>query len=85
MLRLPPDYPSITDKEEKDRLCAQVEKSLLLWSFETPLKSHDPALKQIWTLPQRQMIRDAIAFAVNTWESGPVAFREVLIRIQRYV
>lgn len=85
MLRLPADYSSLADKEEKDKLCAQVEKSLLLKSFETALKSHEPAVEQVWTLPQRDMIQSAILLAAGTWESGAVRFREILIRIRRCV
>lgn len=83
MLKLPQHYDTLVDKEEKARIRTQVEKSLVLWVYESETKTSNPALHELFHLPQWRTRRHAVEFASNTWEGDIIPFRQCLIRIVR--
>ncbi|KAJ2986726.1 hypothetical protein NUW58_g4892 [Xylaria curta] len=83
MLRLPPHYDTLEDQDERTRIRSQVEKSILLWSYERNTKKVNPLLHEVFHLPHGRTRRDAVDFSANTWDADIVPFRESLIRIQR--
>ncbi|KAI1427543.1 kinase-like domain-containing protein [Xylaria sp. FL1777] len=83
MLRLPPHYETLEDQDEKSRIRSQVEKSILLWSYERNTKKVNHLLHEIFHLPHGRTRRDVVDFSANTWDADIVPFRESLIRIQR--
>lgn len=85
MMKLPESYDALEDESEKRRLRSQVEKSNLLWKYETESKEKNPILHDRSQIKQSLTRRDAVDFAVNTWDEDIIPFRECLIRIARYV
>ncbi|KAI0968016.1 kinase-like domain-containing protein [Xylaria arbuscula] len=83
MLRLPPHYDTLEDQDEKCRIRSQVEKSILLWSYERSTKKVNYMLHDVFHLSQGRTRRDVVDFSANTWNADIVPFRESLIRIQR--
>ncbi|KAI1305469.1 kinase-like domain-containing protein [Xylaria venustula] len=81
--RLPPHYDTLEDEDEKCRIRSQVEKSILLWSYERSTKKVNHLLHEVFHLPHGRTRRDAVDFSTNTWDTDIVPFRESLIRIQR--
>ncbi|KAI1165846.1 hypothetical protein F5B18DRAFT_132163 [Nemania serpens] len=83
LLRLPPHYDALEDQDEKSRIRSQVEKSILLWSYERNTKNINHLLHEVFHLPHGRTRRDVVDFSANTWDADIVPFRESLIRIQR--
>lgn len=83
MLELPPECQSLEEGLEKERIRSSVEKSILLFSYESKVQRENPVLGRSSQLPQVETIRNAILFAANTWDGGIMPFRECLIRILR--
>jgi hypothetical protein len=83
MFQLPPQYRSLPEGEEKSKIRSVVEKSLLLFSYESQIQHDNPVLGRNFQLSQGRTIRDTVLFASNTWNEGLVPFRECLIRLQR--
>ncbi|KAI0104819.1 kinase-like domain-containing protein [Nemania sp. FL0031] len=83
LLRLPPHYDTLEDPDEKSRIRSQVEKSILLWSYERNTKKVNHLLDEVFHLPHGRTRRDVVDFSANAWDADIVPFRESLIRIQR--
>ncbi|KAI0868933.1 kinase-like domain-containing protein [Hypoxylon argillaceum] len=83
LLRLPPHYDTLEDQDEKSRIRSQVEKSILLWSYERNTKNVNHILHEVLHLPHGRTRRDVIDFSANTWDADIIPFRESLIRVQR--
>ncbi|GAP91259.2 putative phosphotransferase enzyme family protein [Rosellinia necatrix] len=83
MLRLPPHYDTLEDEDEKDRIRSQVEKSILLWSYERNTKKVNHLVDEAFHLLHGRTRRDVVDFSANTWDADIVPFRESLIRVQR--
>jgi hypothetical protein len=84
MLKLPQNYNDLED-EEKMRVRTQVEKSLVLWTYETETKNKNSVLHDMLQISQARTKRDTVDFSANTWDGDIVPFRQCLIRIARYV
>lgn len=83
MLRLPEHYAKIKDKEEKEQVRRQVEKSILLRSYESNTKRCNPILHEIFHFPHGKTRRETIDFSTNTWDGDILPFRECLIRLTK--
>lgn len=67
MLKLPSIYESIADEEERSRVREQVEKSIILWAYESDTKKENPTLHEILHVPHGRTRRETVAFSFNTW------------------
>jgi hypothetical protein len=85
VLKLPENYETTTDEDEKLRIRTQVEKSIILWSYEHDTKRINPLLHEVMHVPQGRTRRDTIDFSENTWDGDIIPFRQCLIRVARYV
>jgi len=86
MLQQPPDnYKDIQDEEEKARIDAQVEKSVVLRTYETHTRIANPAVHEVFHIPHGLTRRQLITFATNTWDGDIIPSRQSLIRIARFV
>ncbi|KAH7406540.1 kinase-like domain-containing protein [Phaeosphaeria sp. MPI-PUGE-AT-0046c] len=84
MMRLPESYDALEDEDEKLRVRKQVEKSVVLWTYETETKNTNPLLHEILHIVQGRTRRDTVDFSVNTWDGDIIPFRQCLIRIARH-
>ncbi|GFF87560.1 conserved hypothetical protein [Aspergillus lentulus] len=84
MLGLPGNYKDIADEDERARLRAQVEKSIVLWAYETNTKRTNPVLHEIFDLPQGRTRKETVAFSTNTWDDDIIPFRQWLIPVARH-
>lgn len=85
MMRLPESYDALEDEDEKSRVRTQVEKSIVLWTYETETKDTNPILHDILHIDQGRTRRDTVDFSANTWDGDIIPFRQCLIRIARCV
>jgi hypothetical protein len=85
MMKLPESYDTLEDEDEKMRVRTQVEKSIVLWTYETETKTTNPILHNVLHINQGRTRRDTIDFSANTWDGDIIPFRQCLIRIARYV
>lgn len=85
MLKLPERYHALEDEDEKARVRTQVEKSMVLWTYESETKNTNPILHDILHMRQGRTRRDTVDFSANTWDGDIIPFRQCLIRIARYV
>ncbi|KAI9663120.1 MAG: Phosphotransferase enzyme [Bathelium mastoideum] len=83
-LRLPEHYSTLVDEEDKKRIRAQVEKSIILWTYETETKRANPIIHDVMHIYQGRTRRDTIQFSANTWDGDVIPFRQCLIRIVRH-
>ncbi|KAH3976280.1 hypothetical protein HBH52_118710 [Parastagonospora nodorum] len=84
MTRLPESYDALEDEEEKLRVRTQVEKSIVLWTYEIETKKTNPILHDILHIVQGRAKRDTVDFSANTWDGDIIPFRQCLIRIARH-
>lgn len=85
MMRLPESYDALEDEDEKLRIRTQVEKSVVLWTYETETKNTNPILHDVLHIVQGRTRRDTVDFSANTWDGDIIPFRQCLIRIARCV
>lgn len=85
VLKLPPNYETTEDEDEKARIRTQVEKSIILWSYENDTKSTNSLLHDVLHVLQGRTRRDTVDFSANTWDGDIIPFRQCLIRVARYV
>jgi hypothetical protein len=85
MLRLPENFNALDNEDEKARIREQVEKSIVLWVYETETRKSNPVLHDIFHIYQGRTRRDTVEFSANTWDGDIIPFRQCLIRIARYV
>lgn len=85
LLRLPDHYESLDQGDEKARIRKQVEKSIVLYSYETDTRTINPLLNEILGMHYGRTIRETIQFASNTWDRDIIPFRQSLIQIERSV
>jgi hypothetical protein len=83
MLHLPPHYKSLEAGPEKQQIRDQVQKSILLFTYESQVQHRNSAVDRIFHLPQGSTIREAVHFASNTWDSSIVPFRQTLLQLYR--
>ena len=83
LLRLPDSYETIADKDEKAKIGAQVEKSILIWAYEDDTREVNPILHEIFHVRQGRTRRDTVNMASNTWDDEIIPFRQCLINIER--
>jgi hypothetical protein len=83
MLKLPESYDALEDEDERKRIQTQVEKSIILWTYEMETKNTNPILYDILHLNQGRARRDTVDFSANTWDGDIIPFRQCLIRIAR--
>ncbi|KAH6723680.1 kinase-like domain-containing protein [Leptodontidium sp. MPI-SDFR-AT-0119] len=84
MVRLPESYDALEDGDEKTRIRIQVEKSIVLWTYETETKNTNSILHDILHINQGRTRRDTVDFSANTWDGDIIPFRQCLIRIVRH-
>ncbi|KAK0109425.1 Phosphotransferase enzyme [Cadophora gregata] len=82
LLKLPDDY-EILEGDEKARTRNQVEKSIVLYHYETETESVNPLLSEILRIHQGRTRRETVQFAANTWDGDILPFRQCLIRLER--
>lgn len=85
MLKLPDHYEASEDKDEIERICKQVEKSIILWAYENKTKSTDPFLQDILHIYQGLIRGETVDFAANTSDRDIIPFRQWLSWIAEYV
>ncbi|TAQ88441.1 hypothetical protein B7494_g3235 [Chlorociboria aeruginascens] len=83
MLRLPENYKEM-EKNEKERVTNQVERSLVQYLYETETKKQNPLLVEVNNIPHGMTRRQAIEFAQDTWDGDILPFRQCLIRLERH-
>jgi hypothetical protein len=84
MLKLPESYDALENEDERKHIQTQVEKSIILWTYEMETKNTNPILYDILHLNQGRARRDTVDFSANTWDGDIIPFRQCLIRIARY-
>ncbi|KAH9879801.1 hypothetical protein J1614_001825 [Plenodomus biglobosus] len=84
VLQLPEGLESMQDEEEKRRIQAWVQKSIVMWSYEKDTKSVNSVLHDVLHIDQAQNRRDTFNFANNTWDEDIIPFRQCLIRVVRH-
>lgn len=85
LLKLPEDYESLEQGDEKTRTRKQVEKSIILYTYETETDKNNPLLSEILRIHHGLTRRETVKFASNTWDGDIIPFRQCLIRIERLV
>ena len=85
MLKLPENYERLEDGDEKARIRKQVEKSIVLYTYETATDKTNPLLSEILRIHYGRTRRELVQFAANTWDGDIIPFRQCLIRIERFV
>ena len=85
LLRLPQHYDNLKDEDERARIRTQVEKSIVLWAYETETKKENSILNDIFHIFQGRTRREVVDFSSNTWDGDIIPFRQCLIRVVRYV
>lgn len=85
MLEFPEHYKSLADLDEKSRIRLQVEKSIVLWTYESETKEVNPDLHEVFHVPHGRTRRETVEFAVDTWDGDIIPFRQCLIRVARFV
>lgn len=85
LLRLPKNYESLEDRPEKAQMRRQVEKSIVLFTYETETSQVNPLLSEILRIRHGRTRRETVQFAANTWEADIIPLRQCLIRLERFV
>jgi len=85
MLKLPENYERLEDGDEKAQTRKQVEKSIILYTYETETDKNNPLLSEILRIHYGRTRRELVQFAANTWDGDIIPFRQCLIRIERFV
>jgi len=85
LLRLPENYERLEEGDEKARIRKQVEKSIVLYTYETETEKTNPFLSEILRIHHGRTRRVTVEFAANTWDGDIIPFRQCLIRIERFV
>ncbi|GAB7355411.1 hypothetical protein MBLNU459_g5928t1 [Dothideomycetes sp. NU459] len=80
----PEDYEDLTDPEEKSRIRKQVEKSIVLWTYESETRDINPDLHDILHIPHGRTRRQTVDYSANTWDGDIMPFRQCLIRVARH-
>ncbi|GIK00478.1 phosphotransferase enzyme [Aspergillus viridinutans] len=73
---IPQHYKDIDDKDERARIRAQVEKSIVLWAYASDTKRTNPVLHENIDLPHGRTRKDAVVFSTNTWDDDILPFRQ---------
>ncbi|MCJ1357536.1 MAG: Phosphotransferase enzyme [Icmadophila ericetorum] len=84
LLKLPENYESLEEGDGKARTRKQVEKSIVLYTYETETDKNNPLLSEILRIHHGRTRRETVQFAANTWDGDIIPFRQCLIRIERH-
>ncbi|CAD6448374.1 ea77e627-0550-48d3-b66d-8400f355dfdf [Sclerotinia trifoliorum] len=84
LLKLPEDYESLEEGDEKASMRKQVEKSVILHTYETETDKNNPLLSEILRMHHARTRRETLQFASKTWDGDIVPLRQCLIRIERH-
>ena len=85
LLKLPENYEGLEEGDEKARIRKQVERSIVIYTYETETKKTNSLLSEILHIPYGRTKRETVEFAANTWDRDIIPFRQCLIRIERFV
>jgi hypothetical protein len=85
LLKLPENYESLEEAGEKVRTRKQVEKSIVLYTYETESDKKNLLLSEILRVHHGRTRRELVQFAANTWDGDILPFRQCLIRVERLV
>lgn len=85
LLKLPENYESLEEGDGKARTRKQVEKSIILYTYEMETDKNNPLLSEILRIHHGRTRRETVQFAANTWDGDIIPFRQCLIRIERLV
>ena len=85
LLKLPENYESLEEGDAKARIRTQVEKSIVLYTYETETNRRNLLLSEILRIPLGRIRRETVQFAANTWDGDILPFRQCLIRLERFV
>lgn len=85
MLRFPQHYKALQDEVEKARIRDQVEKSIVLWAYQSDTKRLNQVLHKLYHAADGCTKQDTVNFCTNTWDRDIIPFKQCLIRIERYV
>ncbi|KAG9228229.1 kinase-like domain-containing protein [Amylocarpus encephaloides] len=83
LLKLPDNYESF-EADEKAHTRKQVEKSIVLYTYETETDKNNALLSDILRIHHGRIKRETVQFAANTWDRDIIPFRQCLIRFQRH-
>ncbi|KAF7592337.1 Phosphotransferase enzyme [Aspergillus hancockii] len=85
LLKLPEDYKTTKDKNERRQVREHKGKSLVLWAYDTNVEKKNPLRHEIFCQTHGLTKSDAVLFSTNTWDDdvGILLFRECLIRLTR--
>lgn len=85
LLKLPETYESLEEGDEKARNRKQVEKSIVLYSYERDTEKENSLLGEILHIPLGRIRRETVQFVSDTWDGDILPFRQCLVRIERFV
>jgi predicted unusual protein kinase regulating ubiquinone biosynthesis (AarF/ABC1/UbiB family) len=83
LLKRPDNFDDL-DVEERTRIKRQIARSTPYQLYLRQTNTQNPRLFKVLNLDHGQTRRLAISFASNTWDDDIIAFREVLINVERY-
>ncbi|EME87090.1 uncharacterized protein MYCFIDRAFT_152052 [Pseudocercospora fijiensis CIRAD86] len=83
MLRLPDDYETMQDKDEKKKVCNKVQKSLVYWRYGRQTQRQNPVLRELFDLPLARVRRETVSFASNISHGEALPLRESLYQLQQ--
>lgn len=84
LLKLPENYETL-EGDEKARTRRQVEKSIVLYTYETETETKNALISEILRMHRGRPRRETVQFAANTWDGDIIPFRQCLIRLERFV
>ncbi|PSN61842.1 hypothetical protein BS50DRAFT_603955 [Corynespora cassiicola Philippines] len=76
MMTLPDDYKSLEDEEQKVRICTQVEKPIILWTYKNKTKNMNPVIYDIFRVNHGRTRPDTVDISANTWNGDIIPFRQ---------
>ncbi|KAH6690267.1 kinase-like domain-containing protein [Leptodontidium sp. MPI-SDFR-AT-0119] len=82
LLKLPENYETL-EGDEKARTRRQVEKSIVLYTYETETETKNALISEILRMHRGRPRRETVQFAANTWDGDIIPFRQCLIRLER--
>ncbi|KAL1982712.1 hypothetical protein VTN96DRAFT_963 [Rasamsonia emersonii] len=82
LMNLPENFSQL-DEDTKDQLRYRFSQSVLIHAYETRTAVENPLMHRMMHNYQGKTLKEIVAFASDTWDSGLFPLRECLIRIER--
>jgi hypothetical protein len=74
---------ALEGEDERAYIRTQVEKSIVLETYESENTKTNPIMQDIWDVIQRRTRRHTITFSISTWDGNIVPFRQSFICVAR--